>query len=232
MPHDPTRLPVYLQISESLIREIGAGRLVAGQRLAPEREMAEAHGVSVGTLRKSLKALEDHGLLERVHGSGNYIRTNEKAAGVYSMFRLERPEGGGLPRADVLDVAMQQKPDDLPGFGTTQRGTRIRRLRFLDEAPAAVEEIWLDSGAGEIVAEDLSESLYRTYQDRLRLWIRRAEDRVSVAQAPKWAPDAFEKRGHIVGYVERLAWGDAPAPVEFSRTWFDPDRARYVQRLG
>jgi DNA-binding GntR family transcriptional regulator len=33
-------LPVYLQISEMLIREIGTGRLRDGERLPPEREMA------------------------------------------------------------------------------------------------------------------------------------------------------------------------------------------------
>lgn len=51
-----TDLPKYLQVSESLIRDIGAGVLADGTRLPPEREMAADLGISVGTLRKALRA--------------------------------------------------------------------------------------------------------------------------------------------------------------------------------
>ncbi|MCJ8336829.1 MAG: GntR family transcriptional regulator, partial [Epibacterium sp.] len=34
-----------------------------------------------------------------------------------------------------------------------------------------------------------------------------------------------------VGFIERFSWADGLAPVEFSRTWFDTDKALYVQRL-
>ena len=66
----PAALPIYAQVSEVLIREIAVGRLADGQRLPPERQLAAAHQVTVRTLRKSLKILEDKGLLERVQGSG------------------------------------------------------------------------------------------------------------------------------------------------------------------
>lgn len=67
-------LPVYLQIVELLVRDIAANRLIDGERLAPEREMAAQLGIAVGTLRKALAELQSRGLLERVQGSGNYIR--------------------------------------------------------------------------------------------------------------------------------------------------------------
>jgi GntR family transcriptional regulator len=35
----------------------------------------------------------------------------------------------------------------------------------------------------------------------------------------------------MAGHVERLAWGGPGAAVEYSRTWFDGDKAQYVQRL-
>ncbi len=228
----PRQLPIYVQIAELLIRDVGAGRLIDGERLPPEREMAEQMNVSVGTLRKALKELEGKGLLERVQGSGNYIRAEGGAAGIYAMFRLELPEGGGLPRAHVLSVDFLEKPADLPRFGQGGRGSRVRRLRFLNDTIIAVEEIWLDESAGRIDARLLSDSLYRHYQQHLGFWIQRAEDRVSVGPVPSWAPDGFSRKpGETVGYIERLSWAEGPSPVEFSRTWFDPDRAHYVQRL-
>ena len=67
------KLPVYLQITEQITREIGAGLLVDGQRLPAERQLAQNYGVTVRTLRKSLSRLTDLGLLSRKQGSGNYI---------------------------------------------------------------------------------------------------------------------------------------------------------------
>lgn len=203
-----------------------------GERLPPEREMAQGLGTSVGTLRKSLAILEQKGMLDRLQGSGNYIRHGADAASVYGMFRLELPEGGGLPRADVLDVVLIPKPEDLPGFGTSDKGTRIRRLRYLNETIIAIEEIWLDGDAGSVPPNALSDSLYHFYQKHLGFWITSAEDRVGVAHVPDWTPDKFTKpAGSVTGYIERFSWSDRPEAVEYSRTWFDADRAIYVQRL-
>lgn len=228
----PNALPLYVQISELLIRDIAAGRLIDGERLPPERDMAEDLGISIGTLRKALADLTEKGLLERIQGSGNYIRQGGTQESVYAMFRLELLSGGGLPRADILDVTRIAKPDDLPAFGTSAEGTRIRRLRYLNDVIIAVEEIWLDGDAGMVKRDLLSDSLYRFYQKHLGFWIVRAEDRVTIGKVPDWAPDAFTLApGTTTGFIERLSWADRPEAVEYSRTWFDTNRAHYVQRL-
>ena len=229
---NPNALPIYVQIAELLIREIAAGRLIDGERLPPERDMASELQVSVGTLRKSLAELEKKGMLERIQGSGNYVRETGTQNSVYAMFRLELPEGGGLPRADILSVDHLTKPADLPEFGTSNAGSRVRRMRYLNDTIIAVEEIWLDESAGRIDRSLLSDSLYRYYQHQLGFWITRAEDRVSIGNLPDWTPDSFTKPvGQAVGYIERFSWSEHAEPVEFSKTWFDPDRATYVQRL-
>jgi GntR family transcriptional regulator len=110
---------------------------------------------------------------------------------------------------------------------------RIRRLRRLSGVPVAAEEIWLDGArADRIAAADLSDSLYLHYRTRLGFWIVRAEDSVTLAPAPDWAPAAFAPPpGAPCGFIERISWAQDGAPCEYSRTWYDPDRARYVQRL-
>ena len=230
--NSPHALPIYVQIAELLTRDIVAGRLIDGERLKPEREMAAELGVSVGTLRKALRDMGEKGLIEAVQGSGNYVRSGGDTGTVYAMFRLELLEGGGLPRARVLSLDHMDKPADLPDFGTSQLGTRIRRLRTLNDTIIAVEEIWLDADAGIIEETMISESLYATYRKALGLWILRAEDRVSLSAVPDWAPDTYAPRpGDTVGYIERLSWSNRPDAIEFSRTWFDPAQAVYVQRL-
>ena len=232
-PHQsPHALPIYVQIAELLTRDIVSGRLIDGERLPPEREMAAELGTSVGTLRKALRDMGKKGLIESVQGSGNYVRANGDTGSVYAMFRLELLGGGGLPRAQVLSLDHMDKPADLPAFGTSLQATRIRRLRSLNDTIMGVEEIWLDADAGLINESNMSESLYATYRKELGLWIQRAEDRVSLGPVPDWSPDAYGPRpGQTVGYIERHSWADRSAPIEFSRTWFDHTRAVYVQRL-
>lgn len=226
-------LPMYLQVSEMLIRDIAAGRLADGARLPPEREMAASLGIAVGTLRNALDNLTEKGLLRRIQGSGNYVQARGELLGVYAFFRLERIGGGGLPSADVLSLERLVKPADLPPFGSQPDAHRIRRLRRLDGEPAAVEEIWLDAGRAErLDRQDLSESLYLHYRLALGFSIVRAEDRVAVAPVPDWSSGVFGPPPKaIVGFVERVAWTDDGDSAEYSRTWFDPGVARYVSRI-
>lgn len=230
---DPTSLPKYVQTSEMLIREIAAGRLLDGERLPPERQMANDLGIAVGTLRKALGDLEARGLLRRIHGSGNYIRHDPKAAGVYAFFRLELAEGGGLPTAEVIEVARLKKPADLPAFGQDAEAHRIRRLRRLSGQPVALEEIWLDGiHATALRPEIMSESLYLFYRQSLNLWITQVEDQVGLGRVPDWACAPFPLAvGAVSGHVERRGWSSAGHLAEYSRTWFDTDKCRYISRL-
>lgn len=229
----PGALPLYLDLAEMLIREIASGRLPDGARLPPEREMAAELGVAVGTLRKALADLAAKGLVERVQGSGNYIRARADVPSVYALFRLELLQGGGLPTADVISVDRLPKPAGWPDFGTAAEGHRIRRLRRVGGQPAAVEEIWLDGAyAGRIAADDLAPSLYLFYRQRLGLWITAAEDRVGIGTVPDWAPAPFGKpAGAPAGLVERVSLARDGARAEVSRAWFDADVVRYVARI-
>jgi GntR family transcriptional regulator len=229
----PGSLPLYQQIAELLIRDIAAGRLIDGERLPPERDMAANLGIAVGTLRQALKSLTEKGLLDRVQGSGNYIRAKADAPSVYALFRLERVGGGGLPTAHVLSVDRCTKSPDLPNFGSSTEGHRIRRLRFLSGKIAAVEEIWLDGAEVEsISANDLSESLYLFYRERLGIWIARAEDSIGQGPLPDWAPREFpHPPGTPLPLITRTTWAQDGRSVEASLTWYDPTTVRYVARL-
>jgi GntR family transcriptional regulator len=235
MPPNPPAgaLPLYLQISEMLIRDIAAGRLATGTRLPPERDMARSLETSVGTLRKSLAELEKRGLLERRQGSGNYVKGSSAPEGIYALYRLELLEGGGLPTARILDIERRAKPPGLPGFGASTEGHRIRRLRYLGGQPASVEEIWLDgSYADRLDTGQISQSLYLYYREALGLWITGFEDRVGVEKAPDWSPAAFGPGpGTLCGCVERHSYARDGGIAEVSRNWFDSDVARYVARM-
>lgn len=225
-------LPKYVQIAEMLVRDIAAGRLADGARLPPEREMAESLGTAVGTLRRALEVLVEKKLLERVQGSGNYVRARGDVPSIYRFLRIERKQGGGLPTAEVLSIDHLAAPPEAKF--QSPNGFRFRRLRFMDNVPAAMEEIWLDGAVTESVdADAVSESLYLYYSESLGVVITSAEDSINVAPTPDWVDARFGlKPGDLAGYIERTGRSHRHEIVEFSKTWFDPNQINYVSRMG
>ena len=234
----PKPLPLFIRASELLTREIAAGHWQKGDRLPTEAELAKLLGMAVGTVRKALAELATRGLLERRQGSGTYVRGTSRQRSIYEFFRLERIGGGGLPTARLLDFRQMAHPDDLGAFGpltgraSTGQSYRLRRLRLLDGKPVALEQIWFDARHKPgLKAADLSEALYLFYKEQLGFWISRVEDQVSVAPAPLWTPKDFSvPPGQACGLIERKAWSGGNRIEEFSRTWFDPQAARYTAR--
>ncbi len=84
-PFPAKPLPVYLQIAELLARQIKAGYWHSGERLPTEAELAQTLPVAVGTLRKSLGLLEEQGVLERIQGSGTYVRRTQNTQQIYEL---------------------------------------------------------------------------------------------------------------------------------------------------
>jgi GntR family transcriptional regulator len=216
------------------MREIIAGRLSDGERLLPERRLAKSLNISVGTLRKSLKDLEMKGALFRRQGSGNYIKFNTKFNSIYSFFRVELIDGGGLPSAKNLNINLIKKPKSSPFFGESEKCLRIRRLRFLDNIPCVLEEIHLDSIKTDgLEFDNISQSIYLFYKDILNLRITSAKDSATLLPVPVWAPKEFKLMIHQETVcIERLAYDQVGAPVEFSRSWIDTSIARYMARIS
>jgi GntR family transcriptional regulator len=229
-------LPMYLQIAELLARQIKAGHWHRGERLPTEAALAQRLGVAVGTLRKALALLAQQGVLERIQGSGTYVRKTAGTGQIYELFRLELTTGPGLPTARVLEVVRVPRPPSVPPIDASVRSRlwRIRRLRLLSQVPVALEEIWFSaSRLKDLTAAQLGDSMYLFYQQRLQLSIARVEDRIGARAAPPWASPPFGLApGDVGGFIERLSWTAANELAEYSHTWFDPAVCRYCSRLS
>jgi len=66
-PINPQR--IYQEVANQLRRSISEGKLKPGDKLPPERNLAQMFGVSRNTMREALRALELSGLLELKLGS-------------------------------------------------------------------------------------------------------------------------------------------------------------------
>lgn len=61
---------LYLQVSDTILKQISAGERKVGDRLPPEADFATELGVSRSTLRLAFNQLESHGVLRRRKKAG------------------------------------------------------------------------------------------------------------------------------------------------------------------
>jgi len=111
---------------EALRARLAPGRARPGDRLPPEQELAEALGVSRGTLRLALERLESNGEIMRRQGSGTFVgRVASPAAFsagleiLESYASLARRQGKQLA---VLNLQIEQAP--VPGYVAEELGLR------------------------------------------------------------------------------------------------------------
>ena len=66
--------PKYLKVADTLRKEIADGIFQDGQKLMTEETLRDRFQVSRQTVRQAIALLEDDGLVDRMRGSGTYVR--------------------------------------------------------------------------------------------------------------------------------------------------------------
>lgn len=132
---------LYQRVANSIVAEIRSGKYPRGERLPPERELAEEFGVSRPTVREAIIALEIRGIVEARRGSGIYVveaapsETNatEQDIGPFEVTearRLFEGESAALAAAIITDeeIAKLEGLLEILGANTTSEvGERADR---------------------------------------------------------------------------------------------------------
>ena len=93
------RTPLYKTTEAEMLRRIASGDWPPGLRLGNEFDLAAEFGVSQGTMRRALMAVEAMGYLDRKPGRGTMVAQPRSAdtAPPADVRRLTRPDGSALP---------------------------------------------------------------------------------------------------------------------------------------
>src|SRR5918995_2607079 len=68
------KAPLYLALADAIAVDVQSGKLRAGDRLPPQRELADALGVTVTTVTRGYAEAERLGLVSGEVGRGTYVR--------------------------------------------------------------------------------------------------------------------------------------------------------------
>jgi GntR family transcriptional regulator len=209
----------YAQIIDQIEQAIAEGDLAPGDRLPPERALAQEHGVSRMTVRQALQSLEARGLLRRAIGrnGGSFVAQPkvERDLGTFSGLSEQLARQGVVAGARVISAA------ELDG------AIEIVRVRLADGEPFAVERSSFPADRFRgLLRCDLTGSLYELLGDDAPV---RAVERIEPVLADAVDAAALGLRvGAPLMLVDRIAYDEAGLVVETARDVFRGDRTRIV----
>lgn len=217
---------LYEQVLAQLREHVASAGLGAGDRLPPERELAERLGASRASIKQAIVVLEVQGLVEVRHGGGTYLLSDSLTVEPVDTLVERRRR---LP--DVLDAreAVETKLAELAALRRTDEdlaeieaalatmGAQITSgehgeegdRRFHAAVTAAAHSELLAEFMqimDEAVAESRHESLQQPHRpDRSLKQHRRIATAIGAAD-PKAAAAAMRRHLRTVSQVRLLTW--------------------------
>jgi GntR family transcriptional regulator len=245
---DPTELWVelrrraepaaYVQIEEELAERIRTGMLRPGDRIPPERELAEQMQVSRMTVRQALGRLADRGLLVRERGRGTFVSEPKL---IQSLSRLngfydQMISQGILPSSRLLsgeEVLASAAVAQVLDLRIGEPIYKVVRLRLGGGVPLALERSFFPARlVPGLLDYDLERhSIYRL-MERYDARPVRATQSLEPVPARDLEAEALEvPPGSPLMLVERVAWDAQDRPVEYAKDIYRGDRSRFVAEL-
>ncbi|WP_107051833.1 MULTISPECIES: GntR family transcriptional regulator [unclassified Streptomyces] len=121
-------------IAEDLRHRISSGHFKPGERLPSETQLATHYKVSTSTLRSALAVLQGEGLVDKIHGKGNFVRR--------PLRRITHTGGAGVTENNELRLLPWAGPDDKPCYLSAEEPAG-----YLSRLADNTEEIQLGLGA-------------------------------------------------------------------------------------
>lgn len=228
--------PLYAQIQAQLTRRIGDGAWKPGDALPTEFELAAEYGVSQGTVRKALIALERDKLITRRQGVGTFVTRHKRDTALFHFFRMTTPGGQRVsPKSRVIRQSVVHATREQAELLAVERGEPLHsvvRLRFLQDRPAIYERIFTPVSLVPSLplprAGDMEEEMYVIYQERYGILIARVAERIrATAAGPRTAKLLEVDAGTPLIEIERVAYDVKGRPVELRISACDTGPWRY-----
>ena len=232
-------LPLYRRIETDVRDRIRSGDLAPGVQLETEVELMDRYGVSRATVRQALRELVAEGLLEIRRGLGTYVRQRrfEHTIGGFYSFSREIERHGLLPGTRVLGLGLEPADEAVAAALGIDAGTPVvalRRLRLAGDDPLVVETSYLPAARFPgLESVDFGRvRLYDTLTDAYGCRPTHARETFEpVLVTADEAALLDQRRGEPALRVERVAFDEDDAPIEFCRSTVRGDRYRYSVEL-
>lgn len=235
-PFKPELKPLYLQIRGLITNRIAEGAWKPGDLLPTEHELAAEYGVSQGTVRKALIALEGEKVIVRRQGVGTYVARHARDTVLFRFFRIVSPEGARLsPKSRLITQEIRAATPEEAASLSLKDGEplhAVTRVRSFGDAPAIYEKVFVPVSIIPVLdlpkTEPMTEEMYVIYQERHTILITRVQERLrAIAAGPEDAAALGVAEGTPLLEIVRVAFDVSGRPVELRLSACDTRENRY-----
>ena len=233
--------PLYRVVKRSLLQAIEDGRCPAGEALPSETQLAEAFGVSIGTLRQAVGELVAEHILVRRQGRGTFVALHTVDRFLFQFFHIERSDGlRGPPAVEFVSFqrmrleeeeaeALEVKAGD-PGIQVENRLLLQGRVVIYDRLTVPAH---LFKGLTERRFRERTSTIYHLYQTEFGITVTQARERARAVAADRTAVRLLGvPAGSPVLQVRRTALTFGDRPVEYRVSTVNTGHHDYVQVLS
>lgn len=182
-----SKVPLYLQLMEELIKKIEGRDYEEHAQLPSERELCDIYGVSRITIRQALQELEHEGYIYKQHGIGTFVAPksyNQNLAQLYS-FTEEMEKLGKTPTTEVLSfdvIAVDERLAKKMHLKPLDEVYKVVRLRLANGKPLMHETSYLPRKLfPNLTEEDLKERpMYDVFHKDYQIGLTKATERFSA----------------------------------------------------
>lgn len=226
--------PIYMQLAQSLRRQIVEGRLVAGEALPSERDLCTLMGASRVTVRKAIELLIEERLLSRRQGSGTYVTPRIQAPGSFLTSFSEDTEARGETTGTIWMAkthgVTSEEEARLLEIAPGEAVLRLSRVRMADGEPLAIENAIVPAEMLPDVRQ-LGNSLYKSLAERGNRPVSGQQKIRAALAGPNEANLLGVGEGCEILRIERITRRADGRPVELTRSTYRGERYEFVSEL-
>ncbi|MET3319403.1 UNVERIFIED_ORG: GntR family trehalose operon transcriptional repressor [Peribacillus simplex] len=226
----------FMKIYENISKQILDGRLIAGDMLPSENELAESHSASRETIRKALKMLSEDGYIHKVQGKGSIVlemkRLDFPVSGLVSFKELTQKMGERaktyvetfekINASPALQEALKQTEDELVW--------KVIRVREIDGERIILDKDFLAEKYVPLLTIDICrKSIYEYLEEDLGLSIGFAKKEITIEEPTKEDRKLLDLEGfHSIVVVKSHVYLDNASLFQFTESRHRPDKFRFV----
>jgi GntR family transcriptional regulator len=234
-------MPLYRVVKRSLLNAIESGSCPPGETLPSETDIANAMGVSIGTLRRAVDELAAEHILVRRQGRGTFVATHGADRFLYQFFHVERADGvREVPVVDVVSferLRAEAEPAEALKLRLGEPVIQIENRLQLQGEPVIYERLTLPSalfkGLTEKRVREWPGTVYQLYQSDFGITVLRAKERARAGAADRNAVRVLSLTlGQPVMQVRRTALTFGDRPVEHRISIINTAHHDYVNLLS
>ena len=229
-----SHLPLYIQIKESLKKDILGGHYVPYQKMPSESELIKSFGVSRITVRQALRDLHLEGLIFTSQGKGTFAskpKATQDVKYLQGFAEAMGPKGyeATARLVSIREMAPSREVKSKLKVLAKEPVVEVIRVRYLNREPVSVDSSYFPLAIGrKLFSKDMSGDIFPLLENELGLELGLAE--VSLEARPADASTAKllgSESGCPIMWVQRLTYDRLGEPVDFEYLAFRGDTYKY-----